>query len=172
MGQPLKLRAEDSADLAVVAACLQDAIVPVAEMAFQAEQRQFLLLASRFCWEVEPGALSAGPTVEAEDQPEVHERVTCAVRVTGVERVQIRGFDLRRRGDMLSLLTLSDDAQGLTLVFAGGAAVRLDGRRWRLWLEDVGESWPTRLRPAHPDPDTPSDPAALSDPAAPSGGTP
>ncbi|MBV5335567.1 DUF2948 family protein, partial [bacterium] len=56
MNKPIKLRAEDEEDLAVISACLQDAILPVAEMCFERAARRFVLVANRFKWECADGA--------------------------------------------------------------------------------------------------------------------
>ena len=50
-GAPLKLRAEDADDLAVISACLQDALVAVRDLAFVPQDRTFLMAANRFRWE-------------------------------------------------------------------------------------------------------------------------
>ncbi|MGY9006559.1 MAG: DUF2948 family protein, partial [Alphaproteobacteria bacterium] len=49
--EPLKLRAIDSDDLDVLGAFLQDALVPVCDMQFIPDERRFVLVANRFCWE-------------------------------------------------------------------------------------------------------------------------
>lgn len=62
MAGNLKLRAHDPADLAVISAHLQDALVPVSDMAWLKGERRFLLLANRFRWEAEPeAAVAADP---------------------------------------------------------------------------------------------------------------
>src|SRR5213079_3395622 len=48
---PLRLRAEDAEDLAVISACLQDALVSVRDLAYDREGRTFVLVANRFRWE-------------------------------------------------------------------------------------------------------------------------
>ncbi len=50
-GVALKLRAEDAEDLAVISACLQDALVAVSDLAYAPEERSFLFVANRFRWE-------------------------------------------------------------------------------------------------------------------------
>ncbi len=62
MADPLKLRAEDEEDLAVVSTILQDALVPVGEMAYLPEEKRFVLVANRFKWEAPP--LSGGRLYE------------------------------------------------------------------------------------------------------------
>ena len=50
-GSALKLRAEDADDLAVLSACLQDALVPVRDLAYVPDQKIFVFVANRFRWE-------------------------------------------------------------------------------------------------------------------------
>ena len=47
----LKLAATDENDLAVVSGALQDAIVPIGDISFQPDDRRFVFVANRFCWE-------------------------------------------------------------------------------------------------------------------------
>src|SRR5947199_6585402 len=79
----LRLRAEDQEDLAVISACLQDALVSVADLAYDREARNFLLVANRFRWECRPSA--EGDGVE-------FERILCGLSFEGVESVAYRGF--------------------------------------------------------------------------------
>jgi len=48
MTAPLKIIARDAEDLAVVAACLQDALIPLNEMRYLPQERRFILVANRF----------------------------------------------------------------------------------------------------------------------------
>src|SRR5260370_17414403 len=54
----LRLRAEDAEDLAVISACLQDALVSVRDLAYDRDARIFVLVANRFRWE--GGAIGGG----------------------------------------------------------------------------------------------------------------
>ncbi len=40
--EPLRLRAEAAADYDVISACLQDALMPLSEMAYLAEEKRFV----------------------------------------------------------------------------------------------------------------------------------
>ena len=51
---PVALRALDEADLKVVAALVQDAVLPVTEMKWDRRRRRFAMLINRFRWE-DPG---------------------------------------------------------------------------------------------------------------------
>jgi hypothetical protein len=48
MGDKLRLKAADCEDLAVIAACLQDARVPLKEMAFLPGERRFVAAFTRY----------------------------------------------------------------------------------------------------------------------------
>ena len=48
---PVRLRAVDQADLAVIAAMLQDALLPMMDIAFQPAENRFVAVANRYRWE-------------------------------------------------------------------------------------------------------------------------
>jgi hypothetical protein len=175
--RPLKLRARDLDDMAVIAAMLQDAVVRPAEMTYLAREKRFVMVVSRFRWEhPEAAALAAaGEAAAAEDGPEgglagdgtegeeraedvrfedagkrqLFERVNAGVCVDRVRRVRTQHLDLRNRDQVLSLLTVEIRPDALTLVFSGGALVRLELAGIACHLEDLGEPWPTPWRPSH-----------------------
>ena len=130
----LRLRADDAEDFQVVSACLQDALVPLGDMSFDGERKEFVIVANRFLWEGTPGR-----------------RVHCAVHFTGVEAVRRRGIDLRDRGRILDLLTVGVEPGAVNLLFAGDLMVRLEGQRIGCRLHDIGEPWPAAAQPGHPD---------------------
>ncbi len=132
----LKLRAEDEEDIAVISAILQDALVAVGDMAYVAEDRRFVLMASRLRRE------GAGAGLE---------RIRCGVRFDDVTAVRRQRFSPRDAERLLVLLAVRRDADGaLRIDFAGGAAVRLEVGRILCHLEDLGDPWPTRQAPRHP----------------------
>ena len=131
----LKLRAEDDEDLAVVSAILQDALVAVVDMAYVAEDKRFVLLASRLRREGAEAGLA---------------RIRCGVRFDDVRSVQRQHFSPRDGERILVLLAVRRDRDGaLRIDFAGGAGVRLEVGRILCHLEDRGEPWPTRQEPRH-----------------------
>ncbi len=156
MTEPLKLRGEDEADLRVIAACLQDALVAVGDMAFLPKEKRFVLLLNRFRWETNPVGTRPAPrpgdaTFLADDGATRRpERTHCALRFDRVLSVQAKGIDPRRRGAILELLTIRPAAGSVELVFASDATLRLNVEAVRCYLEDVGEGWPTAWRPQHP----------------------
>ena len=120
----------------VISAVLQDAIVPVCDMAFQPDTQSFVMVTQRLCRE----AGEAG----------VAERICCALTVGGVGAVQMRGIEQQRPNLMLDLLAIIlEPAQSLNFVFAGDARIRLDLAKWIVAVEDFGESWPALCTPCH-----------------------
>jgi hypothetical protein len=144
---PLRLRAEDAEDLAVISAVVQDALVSVKDLTYERDAKRFTLVANRFRWEGKPNGADGDP---------VYERMLCAVMFQEVEGVSYRGF--RRRDDerILSLLALrAGDTPGtIDLEFSGDAAVRLGVGAIRVFATDLGEAWPTAWQPDHKTGDT------------------
>lgn len=169
--RPLKLRARDLDDMAVMAAMLQDAVVRPAEMTYLARDKRFVMVISRFRWEdpeVKPDEAGAEPSdgdaaVEADGEEAgeedarfedagprpLHERVNAGLCFEYVRRVRTQGLDLRDKDQVLSLLTVETQPRSLTLVFSGGALVRLEVDAIACFLEDLGEPWPTPWVPLH-----------------------
>lgn len=142
--RPFRVRAEDAEDLAVVSAYLQDAVVPVAEIAWRPAERRFVMVAARFRWEK---ALRAKVAAEG---GEPMERVHCGVRFEEVDAVKVRGVDPKaERGRMLNLLQIARVDGGVELVCADDVTIRLDVTRLACHVEDLGEPWPTVFRPTH-----------------------
>jgi hypothetical protein len=139
----LKLVAQDSEDLAVLSACLQDAVARVGAMTFVPEERRFAAVLDRFLWE------TAG--AEAAQRP--RHMVRCGLRIERVSAVKTRGIDRDDPTGVLELLAIVEDkvdgSAALRLLFAGGAEVRLEVERLLLGLEDIGEPVATPLAPHH-----------------------
>ena len=131
-----RLSARSVEDLAVIAALLQDAIVPVGDMAFLEDEHSFVLALSRFRWETGERAAA-------------HERVHTGLRFDTVRRVTYRGLRRGDRGQFLSLLTISCDDGVVVLHFSGGGQIRLEVDALRAALEDFGEPWPVFAVPTH-----------------------
>lgn len=157
---PLRLRAGDVEDLRVIAAMLQDALVPVSDMTFQRREKRFVLVANRFRWESRDGqSQPAQPAADGEEDADasfadgeagpLYERVNCGIRFGKVSHVKMRGLDPQQRDQILSLLTIDAEPAAITLVFADNVAIRLEVSAIDCHLEDIGEPWPTHWRPFH-----------------------
>jgi hypothetical protein len=160
---PLKLRAEDGADLAVISAVVQDALISVRDLTFDRDARSFTVVANRFRWESRSNANSPGANSPGANGSTVFERTLCALLFGAVDRVSYRGFRRSNEDRILSLLAIrvdnspGDDKPGvIDLEFSGGAAVRLSIAAISCHATDIGEPWPTAWQPDHP-PDNPGD---------------
>lgn len=139
-GAALKLRAEDAEDLAVISACLQDALVAVGDLAYAPEERSFLFVANRFRWE---NGLRPVPG----EAP--FERILCGVTFSEVVGVSYSGFRRTDDSRILSLLTIRPEDGLVNLEFSGGAAIRLEVAQILCHARDLGDPWPTPWRPCH-----------------------
>jgi hypothetical protein len=139
----LRLRAVDAEDLGVIAACLQDALIPLAEMAYLPDERRFMAAFTRFQRErlPDPG------------RPDGLTQSHAVLVLREVEAVKVRGLDRRFGAVRFELLTMiaepAADGQRITLLFAGDAAIQLHARSIAATLEDFGEPWPATTLPRH-----------------------
>jgi hypothetical protein len=140
MGKKLKLRAEDEEDLRVISACLQDALIAVGDIKYLPDDRRFVLIANRFCWEACEQAAAPG---------DCFARVHTGLRFENVTAVRHRGVDKLDAAQLLELLTIQIDDCGLVLVFCGDAAIRIETAQPLCFMEDLDEPWPTKWRPSH-----------------------
>lgn len=148
----LRLVALDAVDLTIIAANLQDAVGKVRDMAFVPKDKRFAMLLNRFDW-----AASTLHT-KAEKQLPTLERRRCALRFERVRSVKTTGFVQKDKKLVLSLLTIGfeqeregDPAGAITLLFAGGSAIRLDAECIEAELTDIGTGWRTARQPVHPE---------------------
>lgn len=132
--KPLRLRAEDLGDLTVIAAALQDALVPAGDIAWLRDEGSFVMAVNRFRWEADGDR---------------HERIHAGLRFDAVKNVQYRNIDHGDRGSFLELLTVASDEGRVVLHFAGGAAIRLEVEKLICVLADLDEPWPTAWKPKH-----------------------
>jgi hypothetical protein len=139
--EQLRLLAFDVDDLAVLSAHLQDALIPVAEMAYLTRQRRFALVGRRFDW-VKKSA--GGPC----------ERCATGFHFEGVLHVARSGFTPDETDRVLNLLAIEFapgdlPAGTITITFSGGAALRLDVECLEAHLADLGPRWPCSCEPKH-----------------------
>lgn len=130
---PLRLIAQDGEDLGIISALVQDAVLPVTEIRYDARRRRFAAMLNRFRWEDRAAAEQVG---------RAYERVRSVLVVEDVRKVQSFGFDRADKDLVLSLLSMSfeagEDGTGrLTLVLAGDGAIALDVEALEVRLDDV-----------------------------------
>jgi hypothetical protein len=144
--RPLRLWATDADDLRVVAALLQDAVVPVSELRFDRGARRFAALVNRFRWEDRDRAAQAGD----------FERVQSLLVVRDVLSVASQGFARSDRDLVLSVLTIDfapgeDGAGEVILRLAGDGDIRLTVECLDVTVRDVTRPYlaPSRKAPSH-----------------------
>jgi len=144
---PLRLRALDGEDLQVLAALVQDAVFPAAEMRWDHKARRFAILLNRFRWEDVERAKKRGRTVE---------RVQAVLAIEDVVRVQSQGIAKGDPDMVCSLLSIAfapgEDGTGrVELTLAGDGAIGIDVEALEVILRDVTRPYeaPSGKVPAH-----------------------
>ena len=136
MAEPLRLLAQSEEDVPALSALVQDAVVRAGDVVWDAQRRRLVLLLSRYRWE------ATSPS-----------RVRSALRVESVLQVQRRGWPAA--DTMLDLLAVTASGDWVSLDWAsaldGATAIRIKVEAVDLVLEDLGEPWPSRQQPHHPD---------------------
>lgn len=145
---PLRLKALDAEDLAVIAAVTQDAVFPAAEMKWDRKARRFAILLNRFRWEDAPKAAA---------RKRSYERVQAVLAVEDVLKVQSQGVDKTDPDMVYSLLSIAflpgDDGTGrVELTLAGDGAIALEVEALEVVLRDVTRPYvaPSKKAPSHP----------------------
>ena len=145
--RPLNLGALDAEDLGVLSALLQDAVLPVTEIRWQAAQRRLGLLVNRIRWEDVETARKLGRPVE---------RVQSLLVVDNVLRVASQGVAWSDTALVLQILSVTwepgADADGhVVLTLAGDGALRASVEALEVSLRDVTRPYvaPSRKLPDH-----------------------
>lgn len=147
--RPIRLRAFDADDLAVISALVQDAVLPVTEVRWQRSKRRLALLINRFRWEDAPVAERRGRDWE---------RVQSVLAIEDVTQVATMGVDRSEADTVLSLLSVAfepgEDGTGrVVLTLAGDGAIAADVEALEVTLQDVTRPYiaPSKARPSHPE---------------------
>ena len=154
MTGPLKIIARDAEDLAVVAACLQDALIPLNEMRYLPQERRFIMVANRFRWErAARGDAAQAPegdaSFESDEDFGALQRTNSGICIDRVLSVRSRDIDRSRPDDFLSVLSVQLDGNKLSFLFAGGGVIQIEVEALALYLSDLGKAWPTQWQPEH-----------------------
>lgn len=140
--RPLRLLAEDAADLTVISAALQDAVARVGDLNFEQAARRFTLGLNRYRWEA--GERS-------------RERVRTALQFSGVSAAKSRGVPTGDPEAVISLLAVTfersvdaEDPSGVVYLHLSGAGdIRLEVECLDAILADVSEPWAAVRAPRH-----------------------
>ena len=134
----LRLVAADAADLAIISAHMQDAVLHRNEMSFDSKRRRFSLVANRFVWDALP----------------TKKRCRVGLHFDDVEAVSMQGLAAAKAQTVLSLLAItfvisSGLAGIITLAFSSNISVRLQVSCINATMADLSEAWGTAKSPTH-----------------------
>jgi hypothetical protein len=140
--EPLKFVALDTDDLEVVSTHLQDAEVKVADVHWRPQEKRLVLGLDRFDW---VAAIASTPELL---------RRRSALRFERVLACKCKCVNPAGKDDVLNLLTIefeeTDAPAGVvTLIFSGGAMLRLEVECLEAELADLGPTRPATVCPAH-----------------------
>jgi Protein of unknown function (DUF2948) len=139
---PLQFVVLDEEDLEVVSTHLQDAVVKVADVHWRPQEKRVVVAVNRFDWE------------SAQNGSAEYRRRRAALRFERVLSCKCREISPAGKDAVLNLLAVefseTDEPSGVvTLVFSGGAELRLEVECLEAELADLGPSWVTTARPVH-----------------------
>jgi hypothetical protein len=146
----LRLTALDAEDLEVISAQMQDATLLVGDITYLPRQKKLALVANRFCWESAASGDGGGG-----DKGHFR-RCRCGLQVNRVFSVKYAKVRRDNPEGVLSLLAImfhpDEDPPGgvIELTFSGGGALRAEVECIEAALDDLGVSWETPRKPAHP----------------------
>jgi hypothetical protein len=147
--RPLRLKALDSDDLAVMSSLTQDAVFPASEMRWARKARRVALLLNRFRWEDAPNAKIGKRSVE---------RVQAVMSIEDVMSVKSQGVQAGDADTIMSLLSVSfepsTDGRGRVLMtLSGDGAIAIEVEALEIMLADVTRPYiaPSKSVPQHGD---------------------
>ena len=162
----LKLRGRSLPDIVTISGLVQDALIAPSEMTVEADKRRFVAILNRFMWErVDSDATQQMNDADGRDAKfeEASDgrywRVQSALVVERANNVRRKNMEPQRSKSALGgqalhyLLGIVPDDGFVTLFFAGGGMIRVEGPALEVFLEDLSEPWPTPQMPVHPDPE-------------------
>ncbi len=139
----LKLLANNTNDLKVISAHLQDSILTTKNIANLKKNRLFLLEFNRFMWEdIEKGILRK------------NKRIRSILKIDNVISVQSKNINQENKDRFLEFLTIEVDENAsnnynLNLIFAGDALIKIIVEVIEVYLDDQGEPWESKTEPKH-----------------------
>ena len=134
----LKLYGRSVEDMHIMSTYLQDAVAQLGDMAHLADEKRFVILFNRFCWEREGAPM----------------RVRSALQLANVAAIRQKKLNLKRRDGVVALLAIDFELGTLpegeiALQFAGGGEIRLAVGACEAILEDITAPWAASSRPQH-----------------------
>ena len=139
----LRLMAKNQEDLKVISAYLQDSIVTIKDMVFLKQNRNFIMIVSRFMWEdVEKGIFRQS------------KRIRCAVKFEEVLQVKTQNINQKNKKELLECLAIkcsltSEAIYKIKIFFAGDNVITIISETIEVIMHDLGKSWNVKHIPVH-----------------------
>ncbi len=137
----IKMRALDAHDLNHMAEQLRDGLCPLIGMVH--EHMTFTLLINRFCWNHEDKIADKN----------IYYRSHVGLLFRHVQSVQRKGFEQHGPERILNLLNIHVQEEApdtwIHLVFSNGHEIRLKVDKLEVYLSDLHDPWPTKVKPTH-----------------------
>jgi len=138
----LKLKADDSNDLKVFAAYLQDSVTIPLDIKYLEKNKTFICVFNRFMWEdAEKGIFRD------------NKRIRSALKIDEVISVKSKNLDPKEK-KALEFLTINvheDNKKyiNINLLFSGNMTISVKVEAINATLEDFSDSWKTKIKPVH-----------------------
>ena len=134
----LRLTAQDTDDLSVISAQMQDAVLRLTDISYNSARRLFAVVANRYAW----------------DDASSKTRRRAGLHFESVLNVKRLGFANTGQDTVLSLLAITftptDALSGfVTLAFSAGHSIRLEVECLDAVMADMGPTWSTDFQPDH-----------------------
>jgi len=146
MSKRLKLRAQDTDDLTVISAYLQDAVAVVADFSHSPKERFFAMMFNRYVWE---------ETVTAKNNAERKcRRIRTGCHFENVIKVTSQNIPQNDKKHVLELLAfeaepLENENIAIDLIFAADEVIRLEVELIEAQMQDIGDPYPAACHPKH-----------------------
>ena len=141
----LKLIANSDADLRVISAHLQDAIVSPIDIAHLEKNRIFLMQLNRFMWEdVEKGVFRK------------NKRIRTVLKFENLIKVVSKNINQKKGDRFLDFLAIEtrkmpDKNYEMNLIFSGDVIIKIIAEAIEVKLDDQGTPWESKNKPKHDD---------------------
>ena len=132
---PIKIRAEDDADLQVFSQCLYEAIVLPSEVYFDKEKKQFAMAIERFTWEISEG------------KDYLLRQVLSVLIINGVKKINIKG--LEKKNTIKNILSISNIDNNILIMLNDNEVITLKVKKCFCLLEDIGKPIYPAIIPAY-----------------------
>lgn len=146
----LKLRAEDTEDLTILSAYLQDAITMMGDITYLHESRRFVMMLNRYVWENR--CPDTGNILPEKGIP--CSRIRTGLNFDDVLKISSMNIATSLKEHPLELLAieghqLKDETFHVDFIFSGDGIIRLDCEMISAHMQDIGIAWPAKCHPKH-----------------------